>query len=100
MFDGMEHIKTANAHCISPDIEHEYFDINDITKSEMPDFDKELSVLIDIIKSSLQERKSGHIIVFARETDTINRICDALRICEIKSVPYFYKVDPKARIMA
>ena len=59
----------------------------------------ELEILIDIIRKSIEKRKSKSILVFAESKKTIDKICEALRVAEIKSLPYYPDIAVQGRAM-
>ena len=46
----------------------------------------ELDILIDIIRNSISKRNSKSILIFAESKKTIDKVCEALREAEIKSL--------------
>lgn len=59
----------------------------------------ELDILIDCIKNSIENRNSKSIMVFAETKKSIDRICEALRQAEIKSLPYYTDITVQGRAM-
>ena len=60
---------------------------------------KDLDILVEVVKKSLDERKSKSILIFAETKRSIDRICDALRLAEIKSLPYYPDIAVQGRAM-
>ena len=56
---------------------------------------RELDLLIEVIKSS----KAKSIMVFAETKKVVDKICDALRQAEIKSLPYYPDIAVQGRAM-
>ena len=86
-------MKTERAHHISPLIEHEWINVEkaiEESESQIPE-EKEIDLLVDITKRSLDEHKS--ILVFADSKRSIDKICDAFREANIKSLPYYSGTD-------
>jgi len=112
-FDDIQHIKTENAHTISPLIEQEWVDVQDQVRKQgtaLGDGEygrddqqsiekKELDILVNVIRKSIDERKSKSILVFAESKKTIDKICEALRLAEIKSLPYYPDIAVQGRAM-
>ena len=109
-FDDIQHIKTDNAHTISPLIEQEWVDVKEQAKQlcEDGEYDrddhlsienKELEILVNVIRKSIDERKSKSILVFAESKKMIDKICEALRLAEIKSLPYYPDIAVQGRAM-
>ena len=99
-FPDIKHVRTENSHKISPLVEQEWIDVDDAIES-MDDSsdDKELDILVEVIKKSQDERKSKSILIFAETKKSIDRICDALRHAEIKSLPYYPDIAVQGRAM-
>ena len=60
---------------------------------------QELDLLINVIKNSLEKRQTKSIMVFAETKKSIDKICDALRQAEIKSLPYYTDITVQGRAM-
>ena len=60
---------------------------------------KELDLLVNIVKKSLNEDKRKSIIVFAESKKMVDRICDYLREAEIKSLCYYPEITVQSRAM-
>ena len=107
-FDDIQHVKSENAHKISSLIENEWIDVeNQISKMvdnigqlDSEAIDKlELDILIDIIRNSISKRNSKSILIFAESKKTIDKVCEALREAEIKSLPYYSDISVQGRAM-
>jgi ERCC4-related helicase len=59
----------------------------------------ELDILIDIIRNSMEKRNTKSILVFAESKKTVDKICEALRVAEIKSLPYYPDIAVQGRAM-
>ena len=105
MFPNIKYVKSDNAHKISPHIEHEWINVEDaasrtnVSGNDLFTDKKELDLLIEIIKKSMNERGSKSIIVFAESKKSIDKICEALRQAEIKSLPFYPDIAVQGRAM-
>ena len=92
-FPNLKHVKSSNAHTVSPLIEHEWINVNEAIESyasqDTSDEQKELDLLIDIIKRSQSMGIDKQIMIFAETKKTIDKICDALIKADMKSLPYY-----------
>ena len=103
-FEGLEHVKTENAHRISALLDHDWIDLkkslyND-ESSYIPDEAQELGLLVNIVRQSLEDRKDKSIIIFAENRKTVDKICEVLMQAEIKSMPYYADIHPQGRLMS
>ena len=79
-------MRSDNAHKVSPLIEHEWIDVEQVLKKDNRE-QKELDLLIEIVKKSLAQNKQ--LMVFAESKKTVDKICEAFRLSEVKSLPYY-----------
>lgn len=104
-FPGIKHIRSPMSHQVSHLVEHQWVDVTgqkvEARKSglKQPDETWELNLLTNVVKKSLEERKSKSIIIFAESKKAIDRICEALRQAEIKSLPYYQDIAVQGRAM-
>ena len=92
-FPNLKHVKSPNYHKISSLIEHEWIDVekqilDDGYDSDISDSERELEILVQIVKKSIEEKDRKSIIIFAESKKVIDKICEALKDEEIKSLPY------------
>jgi superfamily II DNA/RNA helicase len=91
-------VKSENCHKLPQLVKHEWIDVDDVIKksdSRLSQDQRELDLLIEVIKSS----KSKSIMVFAETKKSVDKICDALRQAEIKSLPYYPDIAVQGRAM-
>jgi len=104
-FPNLKHVKSPNYHKISEHIEHEWIDVQEAISnddgfdSDATDEQKELDILIQIIRKSIEEKDRKSIIVFAESKKIIDKICEALKEVEIKSLPYTSDIPVQGRAL-
>ena len=101
-FPNLKHVKSPNYHKISEHIEHEWIDVQAAIENddrEATDEQKELDILIRIIRRSIEEKDRKSIIVFAESKKIIDKVCEALKEVEIKSLPYTSDIPVQGRAL-
>lgn len=87
-FPNIKHVRSESSHKLPELVQHDWIEVDDVIKRgdvRQSTEQRELDLLIEVIKQS----KSKSIMVFAETKKSVDKICDALRQAEIKSLPYY-----------